>query len=169
MNRTVKLYRSVKGPSGDWGTKPVPQKQLKNLEDLPGGDGKYYLAYYDGKHRRMPPVGRFADAAKQKLIGKRKELDARASGVELPLEPDPETKPESNLVACVEKYLSQMMSFVGNDGYGRSKNVASGGRNPGSCLGLLASLRGNRRHSNSAPSLMAACSERCGLITPPII
>jgi hypothetical protein len=45
MNRTVKLYRSVKGPSGDWGTKPVPDKQLKNLEDLPEGDGKYYLAY----------------------------------------------------------------------------------------------------------------------------
>ena len=37
MNRTVKLYRSVKGPSGDWGTKPVPDKQLKNLEDLPEG------------------------------------------------------------------------------------------------------------------------------------
>jgi len=29
MNRTVKLYRSVKRPSGDWGTKPVPDKQLK--------------------------------------------------------------------------------------------------------------------------------------------
>jgi hypothetical protein len=54
MNRTVKLYRSVKGPSGEWGTKPIPDKQLKNLEDLPEGDGKYYLAYYKGKHRQMP-------------------------------------------------------------------------------------------------------------------
>jgi hypothetical protein len=54
MNRTVKLYRSVKRPSGDWGTKPVPDKQLKNLEDLPKGEGNYYLAYYERKHRQMP-------------------------------------------------------------------------------------------------------------------
>ena len=50
MNRTVTLDRSVKSPSGDWGTKPVSDKQLKNLEDVPEGDGKYYLAYYEGKH-----------------------------------------------------------------------------------------------------------------------
>jgi hypothetical protein len=54
MNRTVKLYLSVKRPSGDWGTKPVPDKQLKNLEDLPKGEGNYYLAYYERKHRQMP-------------------------------------------------------------------------------------------------------------------
>jgi hypothetical protein len=117
MNRTVKLYRSVKCASGAWGTKAVPDKQLMNLKDLHEGEGNYYLAYYEGKHRQMPPVGRFADAAKQKLIQKRKQLDARASGVQLPSEPESETKAESNLVACVEKYLSQMMSFVGNDGY----------------------------------------------------
>ena len=39
MNRTVKLYCSVKRPSGDWGTKPVPDKQLMNLKDLPEGRG----------------------------------------------------------------------------------------------------------------------------------
>ncbi len=73
MNRTVKLYRSVKRPSGDWGTKPVPDKQLKNLENLPRGHGNFYLAYYTGKTRQMPSVGRFADVAKQRLIQKRKE------------------------------------------------------------------------------------------------
>jgi hypothetical protein len=88
MNRTVKLYRSVKGASGAWGTKPVSDKQLKNLKDLPEGDGKYYLSYYEGKHRQMPPVGRFADAAKQKLVQKRKELDARATGVQLHRNPN---------------------------------------------------------------------------------
>jgi len=129
MNRTVKLYRSVKRASGAWGTRPVSDKQLKNLKDLPEGDGKYYLSYYEGKHRQMPPVGRFADAAKQKLVQKRKELDARATGVQLPSEPEPETKAESNLVACVEKYLSQMMSFVGNDGYGRTKKSVNAYRN----------------------------------------
>src|ERR1700678_312160 len=89
MNRTVKLYYSVKRPSGDSGTKPVPDRQLKNLKDRAKGEGKYYLSYYEGKHRQMPPVGRFADTAKQKLIQKRKELDARATGVELPPEADP--------------------------------------------------------------------------------
>lgn len=72
MNRTVKLYRSVKRPSGDWGTKPVPEKQLKNFKDLPEGQGHFYLAYYTEKTRQMPPVGRFTDAAKQKLVQKRK-------------------------------------------------------------------------------------------------
>jgi hypothetical protein len=33
MNRTVKLYCSVKRPSGDRGTKPVPDKAL----DFSGG------------------------------------------------------------------------------------------------------------------------------------
>jgi len=129
MNRTVKLYRSVKRPLGAWSTRPVPDKQLRTLRDLPEGEGNYYLAYYEGKHRQMPPVGRFADAAKQKLVQKRKELDARATGVELPPETEPEPKPESNLAAEVEKYLSQMMSFVGNDGYGRTKKSVNAYRN----------------------------------------
>jgi integrase len=129
MNRTVKLYCSVKRPSGDWGTKPVPDKQLMNLKDLPEGQGHYYLAYYEGKHRQMPPVGRFADAAKQKLVQKRKELDARATGVELPPETKPEPTEESNLAPRVEKYLSQMIAFVGNDGYGRTKKSVNAYRN----------------------------------------
>ncbi|MGA2648853.1 MAG: hypothetical protein ABSF15_29565, partial [Candidatus Sulfotelmatobacter sp.] len=77
MNRTVKLYRSVKRPSGVWGTQPVPDNQLRTLRDIPKGEGNYYLAYYEGKLRQMPSAGRFADAAKQKLVQKRKELDAR--------------------------------------------------------------------------------------------
>jgi hypothetical protein len=129
MNRTVKLYCSVKRPSGDWGTKPVPDKQLMNLKDLPEGQGHYYLAYYEGKHRQMPPVGRFTDAAKQKLVQKRKELDARATGVELPSETKPDPTEESNLAPRVEKYLSQMMAFVGNDGYGRTKKSVNSYRN----------------------------------------
>jgi hypothetical protein len=115
MNRTVKLYRSVKRPSNAWGTQPVPDNQLRTLRDLPKDEGNYYLSYCEGKHRQMPSVGRFANAAKQKLVTKRKEPDARASSVELPPEP------ESNLAAGIQKYLSQMMSFVGNDGYGRTK------------------------------------------------
>ena len=95
MNRTVKLYRSVKRPSGAWGTQPVPDNQLRTLRDVPKSEGSYYLAYYEGKHRQMPPVGPFADAAKQKLIQKRKELDARATGIELPPEPKPESNPSS--------------------------------------------------------------------------
>jgi integrase len=129
MNRTVKLYRSVKRPSGAWGTQPVPDNQLRTLKDLPEGQGKFYLAYYAGNTRKMPPVGRFADAAKQKLVQRRKELDAHASGVDLPVEPEPEPKPESNLGAGVGKYLSQMMSFVGNDGYGRTKKSVNAYRN----------------------------------------
>jgi hypothetical protein len=72
MNRTVKLYRSIKRASGAWGTQPVPDNQLRTLRDLLKGEGNYHLSYYEGKQRQMPPVGRFADAAKQKLIGKRK-------------------------------------------------------------------------------------------------
>src|ERR1700727_855685 len=72
MNRTVKRSRSFKRPSGDWGTKPVPQKQLKTFKDLPEGQRHFYLPYYTGETRQMPPVGRFADAAKQKLVQKRK-------------------------------------------------------------------------------------------------
>jgi hypothetical protein len=83
MNPTVKLYRSVKHPSGAWGTQPVPDNQLRTLKDLREGQGNFYLAYYAGKTRQMPPVGRFADAAKQRLIQKRKGLDACATGVEL--------------------------------------------------------------------------------------
>ena len=134
MNRTVKLYRSVKRPSGAWGTKPVPNKQLKNLKDLPEGEGKYYLAYYKGKDRQMPSVGRFADAAKQKLVQKRKELDARAQGVELPPkaeqdQPEPEPKAKSDIVAEVRKFLAQQQAFVGNDGYGAAKKSISAYRN----------------------------------------
>jgi hypothetical protein len=62
MNRTVKLYCSIKRPSGDWGAKPLPNKQLKNLKDLPEGEGKYYLFYYEGRHRQMPFVGRSKDS-----------------------------------------------------------------------------------------------------------
>jgi len=131
MNRTVKLYRSVKCPSGAWATQPVPDNRLRSLKDLPEKRDNFYLVYYAGKTRQMPPVGRFADAAKQKLIQKRKELDARATGVELPAEPLPELnpKPELNLAAGVEKYLSQMMSFVGNDGHGRTKKSVNAYRN----------------------------------------
>jgi hypothetical protein len=68
MNRTVKLDRGVKCASAAWGTKPVLDKQLMNLKDFHEGENNDYLAYYEGKHRQLPPVGRFADAAKQKLI-----------------------------------------------------------------------------------------------------
>ena len=148
MNRTVKLYCSVKRPSGDWGTKPVRDKQLMNLKDLPEGQGHYYLAYYEGKHRQMPPVGRFADAAKQKLVQKRKELDARATGVELLPETKPEPTEESNLAHRVEKYLSQMMAFVGNDGYGRTKKIRE--RLPQSLKLLSAFLRPQANHGLEA-------------------
>jgi hypothetical protein len=40
-----------------------------------------------------------------------------------------ELKPESDLSAQIEKYLSHMMSFVGNDGYGRSKKSVNAYRN----------------------------------------
>jgi hypothetical protein len=43
------------------------------------------------------------NAAQQKLIQKRKELDTRATGVELPPETEPEPTKESNLAARVEK------------------------------------------------------------------
>jgi hypothetical protein len=89
MNRTVKMYRSVKRRRSDvWCTQPVPDNQLRTLRDLPKGEGNYYLGYYEGKHRQMPSVDRLADAAKQKLVQKRKELDARATGVELPRNPN---------------------------------------------------------------------------------
>jgi hypothetical protein len=125
MNRTVKLYRSVKRPSGAWGVQPVPDNQLRTLVDLHKGEGNYYLAYYDGKRRQMPSVGRFADAAK--LVQRRKQLDALASGVELA--PEPEPKAESDIVAEVNKFLEQQQAFVGNDGYGAAKKSISAYRN----------------------------------------
>ncbi len=67
----------------------------------------------------MPPVGRFADIAKQRLVAKRRQLEAQTMGVELPPEPEPER--ESDIPIEVEKYLSQMMAFVGQDGYGPAK------------------------------------------------
>jgi integrase len=74
----------------------------------------------------MPSVGRFADAAKQKLVQKRKELDALASGVELA--PEHEPKAESDMVE-VNKFLEQQQAFVGNDGYGAAKKSISAYRN----------------------------------------
>jgi len=121
MNRTVKLYRSVKRPSGVWGTQPVPDNQLRTLRDIPKVEGNYYLTYYEGKLRQMPSAGRFADAAKQKLVQKRKELDARASGVEIPREPEPELK--SDIILEINKFLGQQQAFVGNDGYGAAKSA----------------------------------------------
>jgi hypothetical protein len=67
--------------------------------------------------------------------------------------------------------LREATTFLSNqqcrifEGHGRSMNFANGGRNFGSCLGLLASLRGHFRHSGAAPLFMAVGSERCGLIT----
>jgi hypothetical protein len=112
MNRTVKLYRSVKRPSGVWGTNPIPDKQLKNLKDLPKDEGNYYLGYYNGKHRQMPSVGRFADAAKQRLVQKRKELGAKAIGVELP-QVEPQNLIEPSITNLVAAYLEQQAAFVG--------------------------------------------------------
>ena len=83
MNRTVKLDRSVKCASAAWGTKPVPDKLLMNLKDLHEGENNYYLAYYEGKDRQMPPVGRFSDAAKQKLIPKREQQKECAMTIKL--------------------------------------------------------------------------------------
>jgi hypothetical protein len=40
MNRTVKLYRKVKRPSGAWGAQPVPDSQVKILKDLPKNRGE---------------------------------------------------------------------------------------------------------------------------------
>jgi hypothetical protein len=61
----------------------------------------FCLAYNKSKHRQTPPVD-LADTARQKLMQKRKALEARAPGVRLPSELESETKAESNLVACVE-------------------------------------------------------------------
>ena len=127
MNRTVKLYRSVKRPSGAWGVQPVPDNQLRTLVDLHKSERNYYLAYYDGKQRQMPSVGRFAAAAKQKLVQRRKQLDALASGVELA--PEPEPKAESDIAAEVNKFLEQQQAFVGSDGYGAAKKSISSYRN----------------------------------------
>jgi integrase len=113
MNRTVKLYQSVKR-GNNWGTEPVPNNQLKNLHDLPEGGGNYYLAFYEGTKRRMAPVGRFADAVKQKLMRKRGELEM---GMEPPA-PDPEPKAESCIEAEIKKFLEQQEAFVGESGYG---------------------------------------------------
>jgi integrase len=111
MNRTVKLYRSVKR-NKDWGTEPVPDNQLKNLKDLCEGQGNFYLAYYEGPKRRMAPVGRFADAAKQKLMRKWGELEM---GLESPA---PEPKAESSIEAAIKKFVEQQEAFVGESGYG---------------------------------------------------
>jgi hypothetical protein len=126
MNRTVKLYRSVKR-SGGWGIEPIADNRLKNLKDLPEGEGNYYLAYYLGKSRRMPSVGRFSDIARQKLGRKRTELDAGATGVELP--PEPPTKADSSIATVVADYLEQQQAFVGNDGYGAARKSITAYRN----------------------------------------
>jgi hypothetical protein len=114
MNRTVKLYQSVKR-NKDWGTEPVPDNQLKNLKDLCEGQGNFYLAYYEGTNRRMAPVGRFADAAKQKLMRKRGELEM---GLEPATPDDPGPKAESSIEAAIKKFVEQQEAFVGESGYG---------------------------------------------------
>jgi hypothetical protein len=58
------------------GAKPVPDKQLKNLEDLPEGGGNYYLGYFEGKHRRMADITVPAKKILPKLGYKKKEIKA---------------------------------------------------------------------------------------------
>ena len=43
MNRTVKLYCSVKRPSGDWGTKPVPDMISRLSETLEAPKREWYI------------------------------------------------------------------------------------------------------------------------------
>jgi hypothetical protein len=130
---------------------PEAKPRIISLVDLHKGEGNYYLAYYDGKRRQMPSVGRFADAAK--LVQRRKQLDALASGVELA--PEPEPKAESDIVAEVNKFLEQQQAFVGNDGYGAAKKSISAYRNGlGFYLRFLVrpSLACYRRIANSRSS-----------------
>jgi hypothetical protein len=71
----------------------------------------------------MASRGRSAAAQVATTDDKGEVLDARATGVEISPEPEPEPRPESNLAAGVQKYLSQMMSFV-------EMTVTVGPRNP---------------------------------------
>jgi hypothetical protein len=36
-NRVVRLYRTVKIPSGKWSPQPIADRELKDLKDLPEG------------------------------------------------------------------------------------------------------------------------------------
>src|ERR1700733_10964858 len=118
-NTVVKLYRSSKRRDGAWGTEPIKDSELKNLKDLPEGHGNFYLAFYEGTHRKMPSVGRFADVAKQKLVAQRRVQEASCLGVTLP--PTPEPKGVSPVADLIEKFLKQQQTFVGQDGYGAAK------------------------------------------------
>jgi integrase len=119
-NKVVRLYRTVKTSSGKWSPQPVRDSELKDIKDLAEGEGNYYLSYYEGGKRRMPPVGRFADAAKQALAKKRRGLENRNLG--LPVLPEPEPRAEDSLAAAMGKFLGQQQAMVGNDGYGSARN-----------------------------------------------
>ncbi len=68
--------------------------------------------------------------------------------MELPLEPTPE--PESDITIEVEKYLSQMLAFVGQDGYGRAKKSVKAYRNR---LGFYLRFCAEAHNSSSVESL----------------
>jgi integrase len=120
-NRTVRLYRTLKNSSGKWSPQPIDDRELKELKDLREGAGNYYLSYYETKSRRMPSVGRFADAARQALAKKRRELENRALG--LPVLTEPEPKIEDSLTDAIAKFMSQQEAMVGNDGYGAARKT----------------------------------------------
>jgi hypothetical protein len=67
----------------------------------------------------MPSIGRFADAAKQAIANKRRELENRSLG--LPVLPGPEPEAEHSLAEAIEKFLAQQQAMVGNDGYGAAR------------------------------------------------
>jgi site-specific recombinase XerD len=120
-NRIVTLYRTVKISSGKWSPQPIADRELKDLKNLPEHAGNYYLSYYEAKSRRMPSVGRFADAARQALAKKRRELENRALG--LPVFPEPEPQVENSLADAITKFLTQQQAMVGNDGYGAARKT----------------------------------------------
>ena len=125
-NTVVKMYRSKKSKDGAWGTEPISDKELKNLKDLPEGGGNFYLSFYDGTKRKMPPVGRFADIAKSRLVGQRRVQEAMGMGVVLPvIPPAPVPKAEAEIDAAISAYIEKISQADKNGEFRPNKTINS--------------------------------------------
>jgi len=116
-NRTASLFMTVKR-DGRWTMIPAPDKGLRDLKK-----GSYYVLWYEGKTRRSENVGTRQDAALAAHRRRQKVLEATVEGVKIEDERRGTAKQRFTAPEAISKFLSDHEVFVGNDGFGLSRET----------------------------------------------
>jgi integrase len=122
-NKSVVLYQSVK-VKAKW-------TFLEVVDDLPEfSKAQLYVSWYEGKDKRMTPVGRDSKHALKMLNKKRAELAYKNLGGEIkesaecaPSSPD-QNGSEGDVSNEVKKYLADCKDREGESGYGLGKRTS---------------------------------------------